>query len=107
MPKPNPQPKPTRDELLAILERMRANLTQRKAKAESIPQRGKTRVPRKKLYEYQLHTSGVTDLLRGISEGRLELITRDCVDALIDEFTSPSGRGRTDAGEGSRRMRKR
>jgi len=88
MPKPKPQKRPSRQELLEMLRRALSNCRHRRRVHDSVPRRGKTHVDRVKRYEYTIQTNGVADLLQGVTQGRLEPITDDMLSALIGELSS-------------------
>lgn len=90
MAKRKPPKHVSRSQLLAILQQLRANLDYRRDLLARVPRRGYTRVsgPGKMPLEYKIPTSGAVEILRLITEGQIEVVSRTLVDQLIAELST-------------------
>lgn len=81
---------PTRAELIDALTRMQKTLAARRELLCSIPRRGYSPDPNapKMPLHYTIPSCGAGVVLRLITEGQLDVITRTLVDALIAELRS-------------------
>lgn len=86
-----PRPLPTRAELLQACQELRSGLIARRKLLASVPRRGYSpnpTEPRMPLV-YRIPSCGAPEVLRLITEGKLEVISSTLIDALIAELKTP------------------